>query len=316
MSGDRVLVTGGAGVIGRELLALLSARGDTVLSADREPLPGPPPPGVEHHRVDLARDDIAFVWDFRPRVVYHLAASFERTEESPEHWAPNWLDNVVLSHRIAEGARRSGGVETLVFASSYLTYDPDRYLFDAPDHEPTPLREDDPLRPRNLCGAAKLYAENEFAFARDLLDGPARVVLARIFRVYGLGSRDVISRWVRAALRGEPLVVYQRQNRFDYVFARDVAEGLIRMADSAAADGPLNLATGHASSIGEVLDALAAALPERPPRTEERTVDAPFEASRADLTRLMAATGWQPGIGLAEGVRALVDHERERADGG
>jgi nucleoside-diphosphate-sugar epimerase len=133
-------------------------------------------------------------------------------------------------------------------------------------------------------------------------------VSARIFRVYGRGSRDVVSRWVRAALRGEPIEVYQPENRFDYVYSGDVAEGLLRMAADPAASGVLNLATGRDRSVAEVLEAIEAATG----RTLDRRnvpVDGPYEASRADLMRLREALGWSPTTMLEDGVRALVEHE-------
>ena len=65
---------------------------------------------------------------FRPRYVFHLAATFERSVESPEFWEQNWNDNVVVTHRLAELARPRAGSKSFVFASSYLVYDPAQYF--------------------------------------------------------------------------------------------------------------------------------------------------------------------------------------------
>ena len=70
---------------------------------------------------------------------------------------------------------------------------------------PAPLAETDPVRPRNLCGGAKLMHEKELDFLDQFPGTPFTSVSARIFRVYGRGSKDVVSRWVRsltAGLRG------------------------------------------------------------------------------------------------------------------
>ena len=201
-----------------------------MLSVDRLPL-ADPPPGVEHLEGDLATIDLAPLARFRPRHILHLAATFERSVKSPEFWAENWNDNVVVSHRLAELAESAGAVETFVFASSYLVYDPRRYLTHAPPTAATPLDEEARLRPRNLCGAAKLYAEAEIEFMRRVRSLGFRSAHARIFRVYGRGSKDVVSRWVRAALAGEAVEIYPPENRFDYVFAGDVQR------DSSASSG-------------------------------------------------------------------------------
>jgi carbamoyl-phosphate synthase large subunit len=306
----RVLVTGGAGVIARELLELLAARGDRVLSVDRLPLPGEPPRGVGHFRGDLADMDLGPVVDFAPDVVIHLAATFERSVESPEFWEQNWSDNVVVTHRLIDAAARMPGLQAFVFASSYLVYRTDLYLTADPPERATPLGEDSPLRPRNLCGAAKLYAEAELAFARTVRRVPYRTVSARIFRVYGRGSRDVVSRWVRAALRDEPIDVYHAQNRFDYVFSRDVADGLLRLADSEVAEGAINLGAGRAREVAEVIDAIQRATG-RQLTVRHLDVDEPFEASQADDRRLRTLLNWSPGTTLEAGVDRLVAHERE-----
>jgi nucleoside-diphosphate-sugar epimerase len=308
LTGDRVVVTGGAGVIARELLELLSDAGAAVLSIDRLPLPSPAPPNVDHHQADLATADLGFLAAFRPNRILHLAATFERSVESAEFWAQNWSDNVVATHRLLNEVAPMGGIDAFVFASSYLVYSPDQYLSPMPSDDARALGETTALRPRNLCGAAKLYAEIELTFAQETLRSGFRAVAARIFRVYGRGSRDVVSRWVRAALRDEPVEIYHPENRFDYVYSRDVAEGLLRMAIEPRAIGAINLATGIGRPVSDVIDSIEAVTGRRL-RARTVTVDEPFEASRADVSRLQDTLGWTPTTALAVGVARLVAHE-------
>ena len=58
-----------------------------------------------------------------------------------------------------------------------------------------------------------------------------------------------MSRWVRAALDGEPIAVYHAENRFDYIFSADVAEGLVRLSVSPRAAGIINLGSGNARPV-------------------------------------------------------------------
>lgn len=315
LPGRRVLVTGSAGVIGQELLRRLVESGANILSVDRLPLPDRVRADVVHHQVDLAEGDLSFIRAFDPEVVYHLAASFERSEETPEFWPINWHDNVLASHRVVDAAAGCQGLRVFVFASSYLVYSPALYLSPRrPPSRATGLREGAALDPRNLCGAAKLYTERELGFLRNAGGLPIRTVSARIFRVYGCGSRDVISRWARAVLRGEKLEVYQPENRFDYVFAGDVAEGLLRLGASSRAQGPINLATGQARRIEDVLGTLERlAAPNVVRRTDRRT-DQRYEASRADVSRLREATGWTPPTRLEEGMKTVWAFEEGRRD--
>lgn len=308
LRGQRVLVTGGAGVIARELLERLSVAGAEVLSVDRLPLPSDPPAGIDHLEADLAFADLAPIERFGPRYVFHLAATFERSVESPEFWEQNWNDNVVVTHRLAELAGR-GGIESFVFASSYLVYDPAQYSTATAPSAAVALSEDARLGSRNLCGAAKLYGESEVRFVRDVRAAGFRAVFPRIFRVYGRGSRDVVSRWVRSALAGEAVDVYHPENRFDYIFSGDVAEGLLRMATSPRASGVINLGSGNARPVTAVIDAVERATG-RGLAARIVDVDEPFEASCADVSRLQATLGWTPPTSLEAGVAWLVEHER------
>jgi nucleoside-diphosphate-sugar epimerase len=311
LAGQRVVVTGGAGVIARELLERLSAAGADVLSIDRLPLPSDAPPGVEHLEADLADADLGPITRFSPRHILHLAATFERSVETPEFWDQNWTDNVVVTHRLAELAGRMGGVESFVFASSYLVYDQAQYSTPEPPIASVALSEASRLGSRNLCGAAKLYGESELRFARDVQGAGFRTVFARIFRVYGRGSRDVVSRWVRAALDGEPIDVYHAENRFDYIFSGDVAEGLLRMAVSPAASGVINLGSGSSRPVASVIEAVERATGTQLQATR-RDAEEPYEASGADTTRLHAVLGWTPPTRLEDGVERLVAFERAR----
>ncbi len=315
LAGQRVLVTGGAGVIARELLDRLSAVGATVLSVDRLPLPGATPPGVDHLVADLAFADLDPIARFGPRTIFHLAATFERSVESPEFWDQNWNDNVVVTHRLADQAGRIGGVEAFVFASSYLVYDPDQYSTTAAPTEAVALAEDSRLGSRNLCGAAKLYGEAELRFASEVAAGGFRTSYARIFRVYGRGSRDVVSRWVRAALDGQPIDVYHAENRFDYIYSGDVADGLARIAASPRATGIINLGSGNARPVADVIEAIERATGSRL-EASRHDADEPFEASRADVRRLRSMVDWTPPTALEDGVERLVAFERAARDEG
>ncbi|MEQ1864405.1 MAG: NAD-dependent epimerase/dehydratase family protein [Micropepsaceae bacterium] len=310
---DRVAVTGAAGVIGRELLDRLIARGCTVLALDREELPPVLAARVRFMRVELSQGGMDEVTAFAPDTVFHLAAAFERSREESGFWETNARDNLAVTHRLHEALRKIESVRRYVFASSYLIYRPELYLFDAAQEIARPLVESDAARPRNLCGAAKYLAESEIDFLVHVDRRPLSAVSARIYRVYGRGSRDVVSRWTRSLLGGEPIALYNAQNRFDYVFAGDVAEGLVRLADAAQPGHAIvNLGTGRARSVGEVVEVLARRINATRGLVRTGEQEPVFEASAADTTRFKALTGWVPGTTIEDGIDRLIAYERGR----
>jgi carbamoyl-phosphate synthase large subunit len=203
-------------------------------------------------------------------------------------------------------------LQRVVFASSYLIYKPELYQFPQPAKAARPLHEDDPIDPRNLCGAAKLLHEKELRFLSEFSNGRLRTVSVRIYRVYGKNSRDVISRWIQALLRGETIQVYRKEGMFDYIYAGDVAEGLLRLAASDA-EGVVNLGNGNARRVSEVVEILRRYFPEM--KAVEAESDIPFEASEADMTRFRCLTGWTPGRQLEDTIPEMIVHYRNLGNG-
>ncbi|MEO5356435.1 MAG: NAD-dependent epimerase/dehydratase family protein [Nitrospirae bacterium YQR-1] len=308
----RVLVTGGAGVIGCELLAILSDKGFTVLSVDKKPPPMDKirshSPNLRHLIADISTDYLDEIIDFNPSAIFHLAAAFERSKESPEFWSTNWNENTLLSHRIIDIASKMPALKVFLFASSYLIYSPALYMSENLS-APVLLNENSPVNPRNITGASKYYTEKELEFINEYMLPNARMVNARIYRVYGKGSRDVISRWVGAALRNEEIHVYNRQNRFDFIYSQDVATGLYHFFESDACCGVINLGSGISTSVEDVLSAIASIIPLN---QKDMGCIEHYEASTADITKLRKLTGWSPVVSIRSGIEHIVEYEKSK----
>ncbi|MDG0794585.1 ATP-grasp domain-containing protein [Cohnella ginsengisoli] len=307
----RIFVSGGAGVIGTSLVRRLVAAGATVWVGDLKPRPSWLPASVLYRQGDLNELTRAEIEAFSPNAFFHLAATFERSTESYEFWEENDRHNVRLSHHLIHLMKDLPSLERVVFASSYLIYDPDMYQFEVPAAVPTALREIDRMSPRNLCGMAKLMHEKELAFIQRFSQERLKTVSARIYRVYGKNSRDIVSRWVKALLRGETIQVYRKEGMFDYIYADDVAEGLYRLALSEAT-GVVNLGNGRARRVDELVQALATHFPDM--HAIEGESDIPYEASEADMSLFERWTGWRPQRQLEDVLPELVDHYRNAAN--
>lgn len=308
LNGQRIFVSGGAGVIGRELVPRLVAQGATVLVGDIKPRPTHFGPGVVYRQGDLNAMVEAELHLFAPQIYIHLAATFERSTESYEFWEDNFMHNVRLSHHLMTLVKDCPSLQRVVFASSYLIYEPALYQFDAPRGTPVSLRESDPVNPRNLTGMAKFAHEIELRFIDQFCGQRFSTVCTRIYRGYGCNSRDVISRWVRSLLQGEAITVYRAEGLFDYVYAADTAEGLMRIAAAGQIRGVINLGTGRSRRVQDVVDALRQHFPEMVAMHAD--ADIPFEASQADISRLRQALDWSPPTTLEQAITKIIAFER------
>jgi carbamoyl-phosphate synthase large subunit len=310
MKNKRVFVSGAAGVIGRELVPRLLERGAVVLAADLKTRPAAFDPAVIYRQGDLNHMAGQELASFQPEVFIHLAATFERSAESYEFWHENFWHNVRLSHHLVSLAKDLPCMRHIVFASSYLIYDPAHYQFGEPRTRAVSLKEGDPVLPRNLTGMAKFSHEIELRFLEQFRGDDISIICARIFRGYGRGSRDVISRWVRLLLEDQPVTVYRPEGMFDYIYAADSAEGLIRLAESSAAGGIVNLGTGRARKVQEVIDILKDHFPGM--RADQTGSDIAYEASQADMRRFVQSTGWSPRYDLEKAISEIIAYEKEQ----
>lgn len=306
----RLLVTGGAGFIGANLVRLLAERGlagqirvlDDESRGRREALA---PWEVEFVKGDI-RDRAVLARALRGvDAVVHLAAETEVVDSVADP-QQSFDVNVVGSFRLLE-AMREAGVERLVNASTGGAI-----LGEAP----SPVHEEMVCRPTSPYGAGKAAAEvwcSAYAGAYGM-----KPVSLRFSNVYGpLSFRKgtVVAAFMRRLLAGEPLVVYGdgSQTR-DYIYVDDVCEGIVA-ALAAESAGVFQLGSGSGTDLERLIDAIVAAagLPARP-QVRYR----PFRAGEVrhnwtDVSRACESLGWRPTTPLPEGLRRTWAWFAERA---
>jgi len=189
--GARVFVSGGAGVIGRELVPRLLQAGASVLVGDIKPIPDEFDPAVRYRQGDLNYLRRQELESFQPNCFVHLAASLERTRETYEFWDESYWNNVRLSHYLMTLVKELPTMRRVLFASSYLLYDSRQYQFAEPRVEPVLLEESCAIAPRGLTGMAKRAHEVELKFLHGFRETSFPTLRVRIFRGYGKGSGDI-----------------------------------------------------------------------------------------------------------------------------
>jgi nucleoside-diphosphate-sugar epimerase len=311
-----VVVTGGAGLLGRDVVRQLVEGGCPdirVIDLESSPTGGAGPARV--HRLDLRHDDLSAAFA-GARTVFHLAAcQYHSALATTTYRLPFTAVNVEGTRRVLEAARR-GGARTVVYVSTSMVYGlPQR----------VPMREDHPRVPLGPYGRSKLEAERlvEAAHASDL-----GTVIVRPPALYGPGRTGVITRLFDRILAGRVIPVIGRGHHRQELAAPEDCARLVLLAGERADEhavyncgaatvptmrewiGTLIAEAGSASVIRAVPVGLAEAglgLLERahlaPLRREQYAI-----ASRdywLDTSAARARLGWVPRWGGLDAALAL-----------
>lgn len=289
---SRVLVTGGAGRLGRSVVAGLAEAGYDVLSVDRS-LPADPAgshPAVEHRGTELTDPDAvhALMRAARPDAVLNLAA-IAVPFSAPEHVILQ--TNAVIAHNVA-GAATEAGVRRIVMASSptVLGYgSPAGWLPPA-----LPLTEETPPRPWHAYGLSKHVAEQVaqmFAAARGeavryASFRPCYVIAPEEWE----GAPTQQGHTVRERLDDPALAA---PALFNYVDARDVTAFLEALLERMGAirNGDTFL-VGAADALAR--RPLAELLPEFVPGSERLAAGLTGTAPAFSIDKARRVLGWEP----------------------
>jgi UDP-glucose 4-epimerase len=301
-----VLVTGGAGFIGSNLVRALLERGDAVRVLDnfstgnRGNLDGLDVEVVEgelrsYERVHRAVRGV--------EVVFHLGAlgSVPRSVQDPLTSSAVNVEgtlNVLL-------AARDERVRRVVFSSSSSVYGTSR---------DRPTREESPPDPVSPYGVAKLAAERYCVSFSRVYESFETVVL-RYFQVFGPRQNPfsqyaaVVPLFVTAIASGKPISVYGdgEQSR-DFTYVANVVDATILAADASLVNGRIfNVAAGTPVTVNELADVIGRILCKPVERLFGPPRPGDIRDSWADVGNAKAALGYEPRVGLEEGLRATAD---------
>ncbi len=306
MSRKRILVTGGAGFIGSELVTQLAAAGHQVIAVDnlvngkRANLTHLADADVKLAEVDI-RDRDAMARLLRGvELVYHLACLGVRhsLHDPFENHDVNATGTLIL----LDLARRAA-VPRFVYVSSSEVYGTARWA---------PMTEEHPTYPMTVYGGGKLAGE---CYTRAFWESYRYpTVVVRPFNSFGPRSHhegdsgEVIPKFMLRAMAVKPMVIFGdgSQTR-DFTYVSDTARGIMLagMID-AAIGGTFNLGQGREISINELARTVAAVIgkPDAPVIHDEPR---PGDVLRlyADSARAQHVLGFAPTVSLREGLQRL-----------
>ena len=333
----KVLVTGAAGFIGAAVSKVLAARGDTVIGVDNL---------NDYYDVNLklarlkALQEAGFSGRFefiklgvemregmealfaaqQFDCVVHLAAQagVRYSLENPHAYVDA---NLVGFMNILEGCRHHA-VKHLVYASSSSVYGA---------NETMPFSESHNVdHPVSLYAASKKANELMAHTYSHLYQLPTTGL--RFFTVYGPWGRPdmALFKFTKAMLEGEPIDVYNYGNhRRDFTYIDDIVEGVIRTLDNpAAADNNwsgiepnpatskapyrvYNIGAQNPVNLLHFIETLEKALGVSADKRLLPMQPGDVPDTYADVSRLVADTGYQPSVSVEQGIQAFVSWYRE-----
>lgn len=303
-----VVITGGAGFIGRQLVGHCLRKGWRVSVVDN--LCAGKLKNLEEFAGIFAFSDTDILdamtlrrvmEEAEPELVFHLAAH-HFIPFCNAHPQDTLRVNVEGTHVVLSEAARVG-THRAVLASSGSIY-PSRT---------EPLTEDIEPAPVDVYGLSKLLMEEVAKFISATSEMACTSV--RLFNVYGPYETNphLIPDIVANLRNGSTVHLGNVHTKRDYIYVEDVAELLCLCATTARDQySVINLGTGREYSASEILDVLSELLSRKLnieiDETRKRAVDKLHQ--RADTQRLEVVTGQRPSISLDAGLRRLLEHER------
>ena len=306
----KVLVTGAGGFIGSRLCERLVEEGAYVLAFVR--YTSRPEPGLLKYipkhvfdQIEIIRGDLR---DFSAieqaakgvDTVFHMGALIS-IPYSYVHPVETVQTNVIGTMNILEACRKTGA--KLVHTSTSEVYGTALRV---------PIDEDHPLQGQSPYSASKIGADKLVESYSRSFDVPS--ITIRPFNTYGPGqsSRAVIPTIITQALSGDLVRLGNLEAIRDFTYLDDTVEGFLLAVQAGFWDGETyNLGSGEEISIGEIAELIFRIMGKQP---EIQVEPRRLRPEKSEVLRLIsdnrkakAALGWQPKVGMEEGLRRTID---------
>lgn len=303
-----IVVTGGSGLIGRQIVSRLLDAGASVRSVSLDNIQVQD--GVEYVKGDLC--DFGFCQRIVKDMdcVFHVAGIKGSIEVTKSHPASFFVPLMMMNTNILEACRLNN-VERVVYTSSIGAYPSAEVFKEVEDEEGPPMDM--------FPGWAKRMAELQIR-AYKIQYGLKHYAVVRPCNVYGPGDNfDPANAMViptlmrRISSKENPVVIWGDGTAVrDFAYSSDVADGVILALYHGTGGGYVNLGSGIGYTIKELVETLQLVVPFR--AEFDSTKSSGFPRRVMDISLAKSLLGYDPQVNIQEGLRQTWNWYRENHD--
>jgi GDP-L-fucose synthase len=309
--GKKVLVTGGAGLVGMQLVPMLVEAGALVRVVALDD-PSRAPKGVEYVQADLRDINACLKAAEGIDFVFHLAGLKGSPLMVRTKPASYFVPMIQFNTNMMEAARRAG-VERYLYTSTNGIYAPAEVLHEDDVWKTMPSEND------WYAGWAKRMGELQ-AQAYKIEYGWDKISIIRPANIYGpydifaSESAMVIPSLIRRAFSGEdPFVVWGDGSPIrDFIHAKDVARAMLFLIENGINE-PVNAGSGVGTSIKQLVEIVTSNMDKKPKIVWDSSKPSGDKKRVLDISRL-EKYGFKPSITLEQGVREVMQWYKDNRE--
>jgi UDP-glucose 4-epimerase len=303
----RILVTGGAGFIGKHLVRMLLSQGHTVTIFDNfsNSEKSSVAPLVDLGAIVIEGDvtEPRHLEDAmkNQQIVIHLAAkiSVSESKNNPDETRRVIVDGTM---NVINECKKNQVKNTIVVSSAAV--------YGNVESSDVILTEESETRPISPYGKSKLLMEQkvrEFALRNNM-----NVIILRIFNVYGAGQSDeyagVITKFAEAILKEKEIVIFGDGNQTrDFVSIDDVISAINAAMFILGKSGQVyNIGYGKSAAIKDLAELMLNVSNKKIPKKFAKSIEGDIQFSRTSIERARMDLGYAPKISLEDGIKKIL----------
>ena len=275
---DKILITGSAGFIGREIIKRLDKSEVIIDSNDSE-------------RIDLQNKEQVMKLDSTDMVI-HLGG---KTPQNELKWSEYFDNNVIGTLNVLEYCIQKK-VKKMIYVSSYVYGNP-KYC---------PIDENHPINPHNAYTESKYLAERLCKFYCNRSD--LNLIILRPFNIFGQSMRDgfLITNLINSIKTGKKLTIVNKNSKRDFLHVDDFVDLIVKLIDYEFRFDVFNVGAGKSYSFEDIIKKIE--------RITSQKINAEYEENKeifidditSDISKIKNKINWQPKIKFDEGLEKML----------